>query len=80
LEDIVNSPSHYTSDGDIECWQAIKAQMSREQWIGYLRGNVQKYLWRFDQKGSSNEDYLVNLQKGKWYYDKLIGEYDSDSN
>ena len=35
--DPVNSPSHYTQGG-IECIEAIKAQMSREEYMGFLVG------------------------------------------
>ena len=44
--DPVNSPSHYASGG-IECIDAIKASMSHEAFLGYLKGNVQKYMWRY---------------------------------
>lgn len=40
--DTANMPSHYTS-GEIECIDAIQAQMTPEQFAGYLRGNCVKY-------------------------------------
>ena len=51
--DPVNHPSHYTQSGDIECIDAIKAALTGESdpFIGYLRGNAIKYLWRADLKG-----------------------------
>ena len=33
-----------------------------------------KYLWRFRHKGKPLED----LQKARWYLDRLIAEYDPD--
>jgi hypothetical protein len=33
--DNVNHPSHYT-DGNIECIEAIEAQLSKEEYRGYL--------------------------------------------
>ena len=66
--DPVNSPAHYAS-GDIECIDAIKAQMSAEQFKGYLRGNIAKYVWRYEAKGGSE-----SLEKARWYVDRLIGE------
>ena len=67
--DPVNSPSHYASGG-IECIDAIKASMSHEAFLGYLKGNVQKYIWRYEKKVNPSED----LKKAQWYLDKLIGE------
>lgn len=64
--DSVNRPSHYAS-GDIECIDAIRAQMSREEYQGYLRGNVVKYVWRWRDKGG-----VESLRKARWYLDKLI--------
>lgn len=68
-DDAVNHPSHYTSGG-IECIAAIKASMSAEEYRGYLKGNVMKYLWRYESKGKPAED----LKKAKVYLDWLINE------
>lgn len=67
--DPVNSPSHYASGG-IECIEAIKASMSHEAFLGYLKGNVQKYTWRYEKKVNPAED----LKKARWYLSKLIEE------
>lgn len=64
--DNVNRPSHYAS-GDIECIDAIRAQMSKEEYQGYLRGNVVKYMWRWRDKGG-----VESLRKAKWYLERLI--------
>ena len=70
--DTVNNPAHYAS-GDIECIDAIKAQMTPDQFAGYLRGNVVKYLWRYEQKGGAE-----SLAKGEWYLKRLIQEVRND--
>ena len=67
--DPVNRPSHYT-DGGIECIDAIKASMSTEAFLGFLKGNVQKYMWRYEKKVAPVED----LKKAQWYLSKLIEE------
>ena len=64
--DDVSSPFHYNS-GNIECIDAIKAVSSKEEFEGYLRANVLKYIWRFRYK-----DNIKDLQKAKWYLDRLI--------
>lgn len=67
--DPVNRPSHYTASG-IECIDAIKASMSTEAFLGFLKGNVQKYMWRYEKKVAPVED----LKKAQWYLSKLIEE------
>jgi hypothetical protein len=64
--DVVNHPSHYTQ-GDIECIEAIEASMSKDAFKGYLKGNIMKYLWRYEQKGG-----LESLQKAEWYLKELL--------
>lgn len=65
-EDLVNHPSHYT-DGGIECIEAIEAQLTVEEYQGYLRGNCVKYLWRWRHKGGKTD-----LAKAQWYLDRLL--------
>ena len=65
--DVVNSPEHYRQGG-IEAIDAIQASMTREEFKGYLKGNAQKYLWRYRHKGKPAED----LRKAKWYLDRLL--------
>lgn len=69
-EDAVNHPKHYNANGDIECIDAIKASMSPEEYKGYLKGNTIKYLWRYNYKGKPKQD----LEKAKWYLERLIAE------
>lgn len=71
--DLVNHPSHYTQ-GDIECIDAIRASMSTSEFLGYLKGNVQKYLWRYDRKDNPIQD----LEKAQWYLQKLLEEFKND--
>lgn len=66
-QDQVNHPAHYTQ-GDIECWDAISACMSADEFEGFLRGCAIKYLWRCTDKGTFTQD----LQKARAYVDKLI--------
>ena len=68
--DLVNHPPHY-ADGGIECIESIEAQLSPEEYRGYLRGNCAKYLWRCMLKG----DPLENLLKCEWYLKCLIRTY-----
>lgn len=64
--DTVNHPPHYT-DGGVECIEAIEAQQTLEEFRGYLKGNIAKYLWREKHKGGTE-----SLKKAQWYLDRLI--------
>ena len=64
----VNSPAHYSAQGDIECIDAMESMMSREEIIGYLRGNSFKYRWRCRDKGNAVKD----LRKAQWYENRLM--------
>lgn len=67
--DNVNSPAHYRQGG-IECIEAIKASMGQEGFRDYLKGNVMKYIWRYEHKGKAMED----IEKALWYLNKLKDE------
>lgn len=67
--DPVNKPDHYNV-GAIEAIEAIKASMPENEFRGYLKGNLMKYVWRYDYKGKPVED----LRKARWYLERLIEE------
>ena len=67
VSDAVEQPPHYNT-GSIECITAIEASMSPVEFQGYCKGNCLKYLWRYRYKNKPLED----LQKARWYLDKLI--------
>jgi len=66
-EDMVNHPPHYKQRG-MEVIDVIEAGIGDQGFIGYLLGNILKYLLRFRHKGKPIED----LKKARWYLDKLI--------
>ena len=68
-EDNVNSPSHYRY-GKKETIEVIQDCMTDDEYHGYLKGNVLKYVSRYKFKGEPLED----LQKAHWYLNKLIKE------
>lgn len=67
---IIDSPSHYTQSGTIECIEAMQACSTHEEFCGHLRLTAIKYLWRLNNKGSA----LENAQKAQWYIDRLCEE------
>lgn len=62
--DMINRPPHYNM-GKIEVTDFIV-----DQKMGFLAGNVVKYIARYRHKGSPVED----LKKARWYLDRLIKE------
>ena len=66
MTDYVNSPPHYNS-GNIECIDAIEESMEKEAFAGYCKGNVIKYLWRYEYKNK-----IEDLKKAQWYLAKLV--------
>jgi len=69
--DPVHSPAHY-NNGKVECIEYIKQQLGSE-FPSYLEGSAIKYIHRHRMKHSNN---IQDLQKAKWYIDKLIAHYE----
>ena len=68
MTDNVNKPAHYRQ-GDIEAIDAIRAALTPEEFRGYCKGNVLKYVWRERHKGGTE-----SLKKARWYLDRLVAE------
>ena len=73
MSDSIN-PAHYKS-GDIECIDAIKASLDKQQFKGYLKASIIKYLWRYEKKNG-----LEDLQKAEWFLQRLIKEETNGTN
>ena len=67
--DNVNSPSHY-KHGKKETIDVIRDCMESDEYHGYLKGNVLKYVSRYKFKGEPLQD----LEKAQWYLNRLIKE------
>lgn len=65
MADSVNNPTHYS--GEVECIEAIKSSMTNESFKGYLKGNIIKYIWRYERKNGTED-----LLKCQWYVNKLV--------
>ena len=63
--DPVNCPSHYTT-GSIEFIDYIQEKLTPEEFRGYIKGNVIKYLTR-EQHKNGDED----IRKAQWYLNRL---------
>lgn len=65
-EDAIN-PAHYKVEGLPEAIDIINHLMHREQYEGFLWGNILKYAYRFGRKGDKAE----NAGKIAWYANQL---------
>lgn len=64
------SPNAHYRQGEIECIDAIRAALTDEEWRGYCKGNILKYVWRERHKGGvlslvKAQDYLRWAIEGK---------------
>lgn len=64
--DSINNPEHYAA-GRIECIDAIESALTPEEFRGFLKGNVMKYVWRERKKSG-----VDSLRKAEWYQKRLI--------
>lgn len=64
--DGVNHPPHYTQ-GKVECIDAIESALTAEEFRGFLKGQVIKYIWRMNRKGDSDD-----AKKAQWYQERLV--------
>jgi hypothetical protein len=71
--DMINSPKHYTAGG-IETIDFMRAKATTEEFHGYLRLTVIKYLSRAPHKGASLEDY----KKARWFLNRLVEEIENE--
>lgn len=59
--------THYLQ-ASLQPWDAMEQWMSSEEFVGYLKGNAIKYLYRAGRKGSE----VVDIQKAQHYLTKLV--------
>lgn len=64
----VHHPEHYGGEGNV--YEAINVIEAYN--MGFLDGNVLKYLLRHRKKNG-----LEDLKKAKWYLERLISQWES---
>ena len=70
----VNAPAHYLH-GKKETIDVITDCMTNDEFHGYLKGNILKYVARYKFKGEPLED----LCKARWYLNRLVKEVNNGS-
>ena len=71
--DVVNHPMHYNS-GKIEVISIIEDQLTPDEFRGYIKGNILKYITRERHKNG-----LEDLKKARWYLDRLIKKMEKEA-
>lgn len=70
-DDVQVGGSHY-KDMAIQPWDVMETVLTREEFIGFLKGNVIKYSMRAGKKGDASTDaakamhYKQKLNEVKW--------------
>jgi len=68
--DMVHHPNHYGGDTTYEVIKVLQAWLTREEFIGFLKGNSIKYNARAGKKNSMEEDH----KKAAWY-DQYLSDF-----
>lgn len=64
----INHPQHYGGDSSYECIKVLENWLTPQEYLGFLRGNVIKYLCRCEKK----ENCICDLKKAECYLHILI--------
>lgn len=70
--DNVNHPNHYNSYSR-EVIDTLQGSMTPDEFKGYLKGNIMKYVTRYQFKNG-----VEDLKKAQWYLNKLTEVADKD--
>ncbi|MBS5519633.1 MAG: DUF3310 domain-containing protein [Acidaminococcus intestini] len=63
---------HY--EGSVQPIELMQAQMSHEEFIGFLRGNILKYVSRFGKKDDTTREAKKIVQYAQWLQKTVEGE------
>jgi hypothetical protein len=69
--DAVNHPSHYMVFPEMEAIDVIRKVLSRDEFKGYLIGQILKYRLRAGNK----DDLQQDIDKADWYKNMLFNEF-----
>lgn len=63
----VDAPNHYTERYKREVIDTLEGSLTKDEFVGFCKGNIIKYISRYQDKGG-----IQDLYKGKWYIDRII--------
>lgn len=70
MNSAVEHPKHYKLEGVREVLDVIRYALSKEEYLGFLKGNVIKYTLRAPYKGELDQDW----EKASYYADLVKKE------
>lgn len=68
----VTKPNHYQIAGGKQLWDVMPEMGSAEEFLGYCKYNVLKYVCRYKKKNG-----IEDLKKAKAYIDRMIRELEN---
>lgn len=68
MSDLIDNQAHYKNQG-VEPIELMRANFTKEEYAGFLQGNVLKYMLRY-----KNKNGIEDLKKAKTYLTWLIKE------
>lgn len=66
-------PGRRCAHGPVGCIDAVEAALSPEEWRGFVKGNVLKYVWREACEGGDRD-----LRKAAGYLARYLGKGEGD--
>jgi len=72
-KEAVHHPDHYGGDTQYEVIKVLKAWLTYDEYCGFLKGNIIKYLARAKKKNGTED-----IHKAHWYQaelDRYVKEY-----
>lgn len=73
--DEISKPSHYQLFPDREAIGLVQHELSRSEYVGYLKGNILKYRLRAGKK----DDIVKDIKKAMWY-ERELWEMENNTN
>lgn len=74
----IDPKASYYDAGGIETMEILRAKLTKEQFRGFLLGNLIKYICRYNWKFDTAEDSEKDLNKALTYLNQLKTELSYD--
>lgn len=66
--------AHYAAGGSCQPIEAMQANMTRDEFIGFLKGNIIKYTCRMGKKDSGTKEAAKIARYSEWLLKVAKGE------
>lgn len=69
--DLINKPPHYRIGGlDVNA-DILRRKLTKEEYLGWLKGNIHKYAFRIGHKGGPKAA-IADAEKTNFYAQRLV--------